>query len=198
MKRRIGYLTLYLIVFVGLLGTVSIGSSRAQGEKTGVYDLNPTHIWNRVYRQFYVRAGQDGVEYGGEDQLDPLLWVETKHLLEGISYSDTIRLLDEFLTSHAEQLITEPLKRAMFQRDLWAVFDWSVNKHDALVTQRQALQIRLVQIMQRVALSEEQIQRLPDNYALAVASDTFPASYNEDERTQFFSRLICFNLVVSG
>src|SRR3990172_196267 len=88
-----------------------------------VYHPDPGHIWNRVFRQFYRRTAADGKEYGlGE--LDPLLWFDTTYLLNGISHQQAIQGLDEFLTTHAENLIDDPLKRAMFQRDLWAVFDW--------------------------------------------------------------------------
>jgi len=38
-----------------------------------VYDADPDHLWNRVFRQLYRRTAQDGTEYGSEE-LDPLLW----------------------------------------------------------------------------------------------------------------------------
>jgi hypothetical protein len=49
-----------------------------------IYDPDPDHIWNRVFRQFYSRTAIDGKEYGlGE--LDPLLWPDTTYLLSGAS-----------------------------------------------------------------------------------------------------------------
>ena len=56
-----------------------------------VYDSNPDHLWNRLYRAFYVRARQNGEEYG-YDELDPLLWSESKHLLVGPSHQQAIKL----------------------------------------------------------------------------------------------------------
>jgi hypothetical protein len=40
-------------------------------------------------------------------------------------------LLDEFLATHGERLIDDPLKRAFLQRDLWAVFDHLVGQNVA-------------------------------------------------------------------
>lgn len=141
----------------------------------GPYDPRPNHIWNRLYRQFYVRVTAEGKEFG-YDSLDPLLWSSTKYLISGPSHQQAIRLLDEFLSSHAENLITDPLKRALFQRDLWAVFDW-LSQSDSQQTEREELQARLAQVIQRLALTPEQIQLLPDNYNAAIQGRSFPAQY---------------------
>ena len=139
-----------------------------------IYDADPEHPWNRVFRQLYRRVAADGREYGW-DELDPLLWFDTDYLLEGDSHRQVLNVLDEFLSSHAENRVTDPLKRAMFQRDLWAVFDWSASQTEPHPAERRALQIRLAQIIRRVALSKEQIDSLPDNYALEIHSQTFLA-----------------------
>src|ERR1700741_163880 len=89
-----------------------------------IYDPNPNHLWNRLFRQFYVRKAWDGKEYGG-DVLDPLLWGGTHYLITGPSHEQALNVLDEFLSTHGEQLIADPVKRAMLQRDLWAVFEWA-------------------------------------------------------------------------
>src|SRR5262245_52469128 len=62
-----------------------------------IYDSNPDHLWNRMHRAFYVRTARNGEEYG-HDELDPLLWAETKHLLVGPSHQQAIKLLDDFLS----------------------------------------------------------------------------------------------------
>lgn len=141
-----------------------------------VYASDRLHIWNLLFRQFYVRTSADGTSYGS-DVLDPLLWLQTVHLLEPPVYDETIALLDEFLSTDGDTLITDPLKRAMLQRDLWAVFDWAALRRQHLPDQRQELQVRLAQLMRRLALTREQIRSLPDNYSEAVASGRFSASY---------------------
>src|SRR6266508_4490631 len=88
--------------------------------RRGLYDANPNHLWNRIHEGFHVRVAPDGSEYGF-DTVDPLLWRETRYVLTGPSHTGAIRVLDEFLASNGERLIGDPLKRAVFQHDLWAI-----------------------------------------------------------------------------
>jgi hypothetical protein len=153
-----------------------------------IYDPDPQHLWNRLHRALWVRTGPDGKEYG-HDRLDPLLWMETKHLVEGRSHEQAIVVLDEFLEKRGEKLVKEPLKRAILQRDLWAVFDWAAepgaNNGEAYrrrqPSPRRALQLRLAGTIQRLALTSEQIKALPDNYAAAVAARAFGGKHDPDQ-----------------
>ncbi len=144
-----------------------------------IYHSDPQHLWNRMFRRFFSRITSDGKAYGW-DSLDPLLWPETTYLLEGTAYQQTVQLLDEFLATDGEQLITDSLKRALFQRDLWAVFDWLGLQADNHVEQRQELQGRIARIMKSLALTEPEILLLPDNYAAVVDSGTFPVSFQNE------------------
>ena len=172
-------------VFLGV-NSRSVSQARAQKaasdpstiEIPGMYDPDPNHFWNRLYRQFHVRVGRDGKEYG-YDELDPLLWPETEYLLKGPSHEQAIRLLDEFLSTHAEHLVTDPLKRALLQHDLWAVFDWSADAQykeyrAEKQLQSRSLQRRLAEVIKRLALTDNQIRALPDNYSEAIRSKAFP------------------------
>lgn len=141
-----------------------------------VYHPDPDHLWNRVFRQLYHRATANGEEYGF-DEIDPLLWLDTTYLLEDPSHEEASQVLDEFLLARGESLIHEPLKRAMFQRDLWAVCDWLASQSEPYPSQRRALERRLAQIMKKVALSKAEIASLPDNYALAIESSIYPANF---------------------
>jgi len=144
-----------------------------------IYDPASQHLWNRLFRQLYRRTTNDGQEYGW-DSLDPLLWPGTTYLLEGTSYQQALSILDEFLSTKGENLITDPLRRAIFQRDVWAVFDWLTTHYDGYSTQRQELQRRLAQVIQRVALTNEEILSLPSNYEAAINSQTFPINFQSD------------------
>jgi hypothetical protein len=155
-------------------------TEKADKDRWNIYHPDPQHLWNRVFHQLYRRTTQDGREYGW-DSLDPLLWRETTHLLEETSYRQTVELLDEFLTTDGEYLIADPLKRALFQRDIWAVFDWVAFQTDNYPDQRSALQVRLAQIMRSVALTEEEILSLPNNYETAVLSNRFSLAYQETQ-----------------
>lgn len=160
-------------------------SSAENKDVWAVYDPSPDHPWNRVFRQLYRRTTVDGKEYGW-DELDPLLWFDTTYLLSETSHQETIQVLDEFLTAHAENLIRDPLKRAMFQRDMWAVFDWLASRTEPYPDQRLELETRLAQIIRRVALSKSEISSLPDNYALAVEANIFPAKVRGDHPEDAF------------
>jgi hypothetical protein len=147
-----------------------------------VYDPDPQQLWNRLFRQLYGRSSKDGQEYG-RDAIDPLLWIGIPSPLETSAYEQVLQILDEFLSTHGERLITDPLKRAMLQHDLWAVFDWLAvgDSWDQLhLAQRHNLQSRLAIVMQRLALAKLQIESLPDNYQTAVRSGTSPTNYQAE------------------
>jgi hypothetical protein len=178
-----------LIVVVGLLLTTlkqdKVGAEAAQQIGLGLYDSNPEHLWNRLYRHLYVRIGPANRAYG-YDELEPPLWNETTHLLESQSHQQALRLLDEFLTANGEKLITDPLKRAIFQRDLWVVFDWLASRSDTYKSQRQELQKRLAQIIRRLALKDIEIRQLPDNYRHALDLGAYPTEYLLNQPTSSF------------
>src|SRR5687767_3452414 len=95
--------------------TQAIESSLAEGKPDwSVYDPDPEQPWNRVFHQLYGRTATDGKEYGA-DELDPLLWLDTTHLLTGVSHQKALQVLEDFLAAQADHLIQDPLKRAMFQ-----------------------------------------------------------------------------------
>src|ERR1051326_2164880 len=151
-------------------------------DRKGLYDPDPKHLWNRLHQTLLVRAGPDGGEYGF-DELDPLLWDHTKHLLVDPSYKNTLEVLDEFLNQHGDALVRDPIKRAMLQRDLWAVFDWTARwagRRDAPNYEaRCRLQTHLATIIRRVALTKEEAASLSDNYSAAVRSGEFPRSLDQ-------------------
>lgn len=145
--------------------------SVAAAQGPSLYDPHPEQIWNRVHGVLHVRVAENGQAYGS-DGLDPLLWRETEYLLSGDSHRQALAVLDEFLSRRAEGMITDSVRRAVFQHDLWAVFDWLDNlvpghEHAA---ERGALQERLAQLIRRVALNRAEIERLPDNLAEAAAA----------------------------
>src|SRR5712692_203818 len=155
------------------------------GNAPGIYDPNPMHIWNRLYDALFIRKDQTGATYGA-DALDPLLWRETQHLLTGSSHQRALSILDEFLRAHAENQIRDPAKKALLQRNLWAVFDWSAPSGGDHAAERRELQVRLAEVLRRLALTSEEIKSLPDNYAQAVASGVFAREYDPTNRDRAF------------
>ncbi len=100
--------------------------SDVQTGQTGLFSLDPQDISNRLYRQIHVRTAKNGKEYG-LDELDPLLWSQTKYLRSGPSHTQVLRLLDEFSRSPANRQPRDPVKKAILARELWAVFDWAAS-----------------------------------------------------------------------
>jgi hypothetical protein len=179
MKKSLLTLLIVLLVSCRTPSTTAIPHTTPRPSVWSVYDPDPDHPWNQVYRQLYRRTTKEGQEYGA-DELDPLLWFDTNYLLAGTSHLQTLRVLEEFLSTGAEDLIRDPLKRALFQRDLWAVFDWAAFQAEPYPRERDALKVRLVEIMKRVSLPKDEILSLPDHYALAVQSGMVPAVFQEN------------------
>jgi hypothetical protein len=149
-----------------------------------LYHADPEHLWNRLHVALFVRVGPDGRAYG-EDRLEPLLWVGSKHLLEGQSHKQAVAVLEEFVKNNGEKLVKDPLERAMLQRDLWLVFNWVESDHSGfgpppeVVRAAQArLRGPLATAISRLALGPEEIQQLPDNYAAAVTSGAFTRQFD--------------------
>jgi hypothetical protein len=163
------------------LTLILLGGGR--DSSAGTYDADPKHLWNRLESALFLRSARDGKEYGLEE-LDIVYWRRTKHLLEGASHTNALAALDEFISKNGEKEVRDPWKRALLQRRLWQLFDWSastVTQGEATAPRRE-LQKRLAMVIRRVALTTNEIAALPDPYALAEKSGKFaelPRGLNE-------------------
>jgi len=170
-------------------------SSAESASKAAIFHPDPDHLWNQVHAALFVRVDQAGQQYG-RDAVDPLLWPDTSgFLLQGKSHTQAIRVLDQFIAKEGAKLIKDPVKRAVMQHDLWAVFDWTANtfnplpfggkvdpkKHATakLTNSRMALRQRLAKAITSLALNKREIATLPNNYARAIAAKTFNARFEE-------------------
>jgi hypothetical protein len=176
--------TFALLVTTAVHGLQVRDPAQSSPHSRVVLSSNPDQIWNRTYSCLLVRHDESGNEYG-LDTLDPLLWPATRYLLTGDSYRRAVACLDEFLRSHAERLIRDPLRHAILQHAFWAVFDWLAAGQD-LPHQRGKLETRLAEGIRRLALTPEQIEALPDNYGAAAAAGLFAAAYDPDKPQQPF------------
>ncbi|MGH9329629.1 MAG: hypothetical protein ACRD09_04235 [Vicinamibacterales bacterium] len=95
-------------------------------------------------------------------------------------------MLDEFLETRGERLIADPVRRAVFQHDLWAVFDWLAGGAEGDPDARKAIMPRVARLIRRVALSREQIDKLPNNYAVALASQAFADRFDPAHSDRVF------------
>jgi hypothetical protein len=155
------------------------------------YDPNPAHLWNRLHSVLFIREDLPDTARV-PDALDPPLWPNSKYLLSNPSHERVLKILDEFLQSHGEKLIQDPVKRAILTRDLWAVFDWSVERdterpgEPAYEKEKLELQSRLAEVVRRLALTPEEIRSLPSSYRQALASGQFGKDYDPEHRDHPF------------
>lgn len=178
---------LAVVVVAGLSASNGANGQLRIVPRSPLYHSDPKHLWNRLHRTLFVRSAPDGTEYG-YDRLDPLLWFRTRHHLDGRSHEKTVDILDEFIQIQGEKRIGDPLKRALLQRDVWAVFDWLANTErrrdsDSLKKARAKLRLLVANVVYRLALTPHQIRGLPDNYAAAVVSGLFAESFDPHHRT---------------
>ncbi len=163
-----------IIIAVVLFNAIILKASDAPDANT-IYDPNPNHLWNRLNETLFERTAQDGKKYG-LDELDILYWNETKNLLAGVSHQQALAILDEFINTHGEKLIRDPLKHALLQRDLWELFDWTASPWPSApcASERKELQKRLAVLIRRLALTTNEIASLPDNYSMQAETEKLP------------------------
>jgi hypothetical protein len=175
-----------------------------------VADPDPQHVGNRLIRHLYTRTDQDGKLVDAEG-LEPVFVQHSKFLTEGASHRQAVALLDEFVKAQADRPITDPLRRALFQRDLWGVFAITAGQAERVlveepsgkiyhteqvydpgdaklerIPQRRELQRRLARAIQAVALTPEEIKALPDNLEAAIRSGTYPTKFDPRKPTRPF------------
>ncbi len=181
--------------------------------REGVFDRDPQHPWNRLHRLLYSRTTQDGKVYD-QESLEPLLVPGSKFLTEGPSYRQAVTLLDEFLKERADVRIKDPLKCAILQRDLWAIFSTTVADAQYVFrvdqqrgrisitdrledpgdgaqpeeqrARRRELQERLARVMRRIALKPGEVDALPDNLAQAGKAGAFPKTFDPKSPARAF------------
>ncbi len=187
-----------LILTTAYLAMLAPGAGQAADESAKtIYHPDPDHLWNRLHEALFVRLDKSGNEYG-RDVVDPLLWKETRlFLLQGESHKKAVASLEEFVAREGTSLIKDPLKQAVLQHDLWAVFDWAAmdEKPSWLLNEnlsryqratkerylaRQVLADRLARVIGLLALDDKTIASLPNNFQSAVASRSFATSYEKN------------------
>ncbi|HUB86447.1 MAG TPA: hypothetical protein VMB22_01035 [Verrucomicrobiae bacterium] len=170
MKRAIMFAAILAGVLLADFVLFRAGSANAQDGRT-IYDPDPNQLWNRLNVALFQRTAPDGKQYG-LNELDILYWTGTTNLLAGPSHQQALSVLNEFINAHGERLIHDPLKKALLQRDLWALFDWvarPISRDHA--QERRELESRLAVVIRRLELTTNEIASLPDNYALAETDD---------------------------
>lgn len=174
------------------------GSLRS-AEPLPLYDADPQHLWNRIFAAIAIRQSNLPSKRGGApiarieggDTIDFLAWPGTTYWDEPETVARLEKLLDQFLKEKGEQLSTDPLKRVMLQRDLWAAFDFYISQNIArrgdLETRRRRTELcrKLALAIKALALPAETLAKLPDNYSLALKSGRFAVTHEFDPRRDY-------------
>lgn len=130
---------------------LAIGITRA--------DAPPVTLADEIHALVYHRTDRQGTVYG-EKRIDPLLWYDSRHLLEEPFYSQFKQLLARIPAAEDRETFS-PLQRAMVQRDLWQVFDWTCQNRTQWPEARVELQQILSDAIRKMALSAKAIDALP-------------------------------------
>jgi len=156
-----------------------------------LYDPDPQSLVNRVFAAFYIRASEIPGKRGGTpirrieggDVIDFLAWPGSAYWSEPETCRRLSSLVDECLDNLPRLRPADPLRRAMLQRDLWAVFDFYAGRNiardgdKATRDRRDEICRKLARLIHGLTLSPAEIESLPDTYATAIKSGKFASEH---------------------
>ena len=136
-----------------------------------VYDPDPQHVFNRLYAAIAVRT-EGGKRFGIDN---------VTAFSERFDDSAQVAALADELVARKD-LVTSlgELKRSLLLHDVWTAFDVA-----ALFDDRKALR-PLARAVRVLAMDEQSIARLPDNYADAVLSGAFAKDFDPQHADRAF------------
>ena len=138
-------------------------SAHATEDPEAIYDADPEHLWNRIYRASAIRT-ENGTLYGIDNAVPFDDEFDDPKLLAAV--------LDEFVEGDGEKQASGELGRALFQHDVWAAFDLAARG------ERNDLARKLASVVGRLRMQDRSIAALPDNYAEAVKSGGFADDFD--------------------
>ena len=120
-----------------------------------------------------------------------LAWGRTKYWSRESVSQKVKPLLDEFLKQKGARMISDPLKRVVFQHDLWAVYDHLIDLNIRRIgdlqvrSRRDALCKPLAQCIQQLTLTRSELEQLPDTYSIALRSGDYDPRHNFDAAVNY-------------
>jgi len=164
-----------------------------------IYDADPQSLANRLFAAFYIRSSDIPTKRGGNpvhrieggDVIDFLAWPGSDYWSTPETAERLSSLLDEYLADPSRARPSDPLRRAILQRDLWAPFDFLVSRNiaregDKTTRERRDRVCRkLAAVIRTLTLSESEIQALPNTYELAVKSERFASDHRFDPTVDY-------------
>ena len=164
-----------------------------------IYDADPQSLANRLFAAFYIRTSEIPTKRGGTpvrrieggDVIDFLAWPGSRYWSDAATCARISAILDECLAAPVQFRPTDPVRRAILQRDLWAAFDFYISRNIERDGDRETRQRRddicrkLASLIRTLTLSPQEIAALPDTYALAVKSGRFAGEHQFDSSVDY-------------
>ncbi|MGV3723424.1 MAG: hypothetical protein ACO1SX_21215 [Actinomycetota bacterium] len=175
------------------------GSLRSEAP-LAIYHTDPQHLWNRLFAALYTRRSDLPSTMGGPpvkrieggDVLEFLGWGKTTYWSEpGVAVRVT-RLLEEFVSQGGAAQISDPVRRILFQNDLWAAHDHLVGQNIAWFgtaaerRRRARMATLLARAIRALAVPTRELEALPDNFALAAKAGAFAPTHDWDAKRDYF------------
>ncbi|WP_442508367.1 hypothetical protein SH528x_007336 [Novipirellula sp. SH528] len=170
---------IFAALLVAAFGTVCIA------------DVRPDP-YDALYDVIMVRTSTDDPAFA--DLVSPLLWKESRYLVSDGTLARLLQSLAEFNALPRDQIEAYPtLNRAILQHHLWTVFDWTTqpglstaDDPRVLPSKLRKMQSELAVAIGKLALSDAEIQSLPNPLTATAATEKFSTNYNADESKQPF------------
>jgi hypothetical protein len=155
----------------------SFATCAAAWSHEAVFDSDPAHPWNRLYSVLYSAPPPDN--------RNPFRTASIPSV-SGDEYDAVLRQLDAFITGRSHELIASPLKRAILQSSLWALFDQVSDPDGDYQANRRTIADRCARIIRQISLRDAELAALTDNFATAIRSKEFGTDYDPENREQAF------------
>lgn len=141
--------------------------------------------FDELYDAMVLRTGADG------SVIDPPtlpLWTSSHYLVDGGRDSRFFKAMLGASSLSTQQIDTYPdTKRAILQRLVWAVFDWTTvigtsrDTPDVPDEDVQAMQNMLADVIRKLALSKDEIHRLPNPLVGTIEAGKYPATFDSQD-----------------
>jgi hypothetical protein len=205
MKRRM----LGSVFITSLLGILIVTPARASAQEprdsaasyraSPVFDSRPGHPWDEAREVFYVRRFPTGEVFDHPHASAPP-WVEFyPFTFDATLYEQALARLSAVEKLPPAQMEEQPaLRRMIFLRDLWPVFDglsgahnkWPAAKDKAATSKalarRDELLRHVARVMKRLELSDEEVRSLPDAFKIVADKKLYPKSFDPSSPKAFF------------
>lgn len=147
--------------------------------------------YDALYDVIMVRTTTDG--HTVVDPVSPLLWENSRYLVSDGSHARLLHALAEFNALRRDQIAAYPtLNRAILQHHLWTVFDWTTlpalttGDSRVLPSKLRNMQRALAVAIEKLALSDTEIQNLPNPLTATAETEDFSPNYNAEKPRQPF------------